>query len=548
MAPKSKRQIQCANANKERWCEEYRSSDDDGLYCMEVGSEEEIFSYQLPIQERIQICDIANIFEVCANSTNTRYLSVLMYLTLRHFNISYGEVDAFLKHIGGLTAEVAHKWADIFMNGNFDEFICDGRGGKRGNSFYDVYPDIENEAKAFAVSQCEQKAASFTTLELAQFINEKYCKINNINENNFELIRSAESARLDLRRWGARFDTNANRPYFEGHDRADVVTHRQQFLQHFTSNASNYYYVSAGEDPQWHAPTTTTPTILICHDESTFRSGDVRSKRWLIDSSAPFFNKGQGRSVMISDFLVQHSSGPFFYLNEKEWTNATSRYPDLLDDTDLRYMKHSATVTAHLGVDPYFDNDIILQQFERLFKLLKFKIEYQNHKIEILVDNARTHTAKPFSINDFGKGIDTRCEVSEIVYMDEMNNRKTIDCFFKSGPYKGQSKGLLTIALELGFNVSPSTKLDEIKTLLLGHKAFQNISKLEQLALDYGFHVIFLPKFHCELNPIEGMWCHQKSFVRKYSDQTFPTLTRLIPESRQNFLEKKIFLKLFRRF
>lgn len=57
-----------------------------------------------------------------------------------------------------------------------------------------------------------------------------------------------------------------------------------------------------------------------------------------------------------------------------------------------------------------------------------------------------------------------------------------------------------------------------------------------------------MPKFHCELNPIEGMWCHQKSFVRKYSDQTFNTMTRLIPQSRENFVEKRIYLKLFRRF
>jgi hypothetical protein len=62
--------------------------------------------------------------------------------------------------------------------------------------------------------------------------------------------------------------------------------------------------------------------LFLGHDESTLRCEDVRAKRWLIDSSAPFFNKGHGKSVMISDFLVQHPSGPFFQLNEKEWTNA----------------------------------------------------------------------------------------------------------------------------------------------------------------------------------------------------------------------------------
>ena len=178
---------------------------------------------------------------------------------------------------------------------------------------------------------------------------------------------------------------------------------------------------------------------------------------------------------MVSDFLVQHPSGPFFQLNEKEWTNAVKKYPELLDDTDLRYEKYSATITAHLGVDPYFDNDIILLQFERLFKLIQFKEEYQHHIIEILVDNARTHTAKQYSINDFGKRSGTRCPISVIEHIDEMNTPKKIECFFQSGPQKGQSKGLLAIALELSFKVSSNSTLDELRSLLSGHKAFQNV-------------------------------------------------------------------------
>ena len=178
---------------------------------------------------------------------------------------------------------------------------------------------------------------------------------------------------------------------------------------------------------------------------------------------------------MVSDFLVQHPSGPSFQLNEKEWTNAVKRFPDMLD-TALRYGKYSSSITAHLGVDPYFDNSIILLQFERLFKLLNFKEEYKNHNIEVLVDNARIHTDKPFSIKNFGTGTGTRCPVSSIEYIDELNNRRILDCFFQSEPQKGQSKGLLNMALELGIIVSTNCKLEELKLLLSGHEAFQKVS------------------------------------------------------------------------
>ncbi len=70
-------------------------------------------------------------------------------------DISYETIAAFLKAIGGLTGEVAHKWSNTFIDGNFDEFVGDARVGKWGDSFYDIYPELEEEAKVFAFLQCQ---------------------------------------------------------------------------------------------------------------------------------------------------------------------------------------------------------------------------------------------------------------------------------------------------------------------------------------------------------------------------------------------------------
>ncbi|CAF3320169.1 unnamed protein product [Rotaria socialis] len=220
-----------------------------------------------------------------------------------------------------------------------------------------------------------------------------------------------------------------------------------------------------------------TDAFLKSHDGLTFRSGDVRQRRWFIGDSAPFFSKGHGRSVMALDFLVQHPSSPFVHLNEREWMKAVEHYSDLLNDNDIRYGKYSATAFAHLGVDAYFDNSVILLQFERLSKLLKFKEEYQYHNIEILVDNATAHTAKNYSINDFGKRSGTRCPVSSIEYLNDNNEMQILECYYQSGPKKGQSKGLLSIAMELGLPVAPNITLDELKSTLSKHRAFQNVNK-----------------------------------------------------------------------
>ena len=65
---------------------------------------------------------------------------------------------------------------------------------------------------------------------------------------------------------------------------------------------------------------------LLVHDESTFRSGEVSNKRWFFGEKTPFYSKGRGRSNMVSDFLVQQGSGPFFTLNQKEYEKAIAKY------------------------------------------------------------------------------------------------------------------------------------------------------------------------------------------------------------------------------
>ncbi|CAF1075742.1 unnamed protein product [Adineta ricciae] len=68
------------------------------------------------------------------------------------------------------------------------------------------------------------------------------------------------------------------------------------------------------------------------------------------------------------------------------------------------------------------------------------------------------------------------------------------------------------------------------------------------VANDYGVAVSFSPKFHCERNLIEGLWAHQKQYVRRRTDQTFPTMLKLIQKSRINFIAIDVSLKLIRRF
>ncbi|CAF3626850.1 unnamed protein product [Rotaria socialis] len=334
--------------------------------------------------------DISVLFSYCNTQINTRFLSTLVYMSLRRFGHTHRVVDSFLTTVGGLTAKTCQKWTNLLVHNDFDEFIEDERGGKQCDSFWDLHTDLEMEAKDFALQECSKKEATFTAETLPKFIDERFYDLNNLKKAEDKLIRSIESCRLDLRRFGCKYTENKARPYFLGHEREDVVQHREQFVTYFMEHKDHFYTITEGKQPKWVKPTG-HPIVLICHDESTYKSGEISAKRWIVEDNAPFYNKGRGRSIMASEFLVMHNSGSFFSLNDKEFKRASNKYPDLNNDSNIIYETQTASATMNIGGNNYFDNETILKQFERLFQLLYFKVAYKDHEFVCLVDNARTH-------------------------------------------------------------------------------------------------------------------------------------------------------------
>ena len=53
--------------------------------------------------------------------------------------------------------------------------------------------------------------------------------------------------------------------------------------------------------------------------------------------------------------------------------------------------------------------------------------------------------------------------------------------------------------------------------------------------------VIFLPKFHCELNPIEPYWCQAKWYCRENCDYTFSGLRDTVPKALASVRNSTIF-------
>ena len=51
---------------------------------------------------------------------------------------------------------------------------------------------------------------------------------------------------------------------------------------------------------------------------------------------------------------------------------------------------------------------------------------------------------------------------------------------------------------------------------------------MEELVLNQGHRAMFIPKFHCELNPIERVWCRAKQYTCSHCDYSFVNLEKII--------------------
>ena len=241
MPYKLNRERRCQSAISVRWTNkrleelhEPRKDPDESDYSMEIDDQEkDIDSTPMDFSSELGFSSIGDLFQLCKGSCGSRKLSVLVYMILRQVGISWRDADTILGQLGAYRVVAAHQWAETFLSGDIDSLDYEGRGWKHCESLFDVFPELEIEAKAFAIDSCSRKTADFTVSELANFIDKRFYKITNSVKTADSLVHSIESCRLDLRRWSVKFQANSQRPYFEGHERADVVAHREEFVTYF---------------------------------------------------------------------------------------------------------------------------------------------------------------------------------------------------------------------------------------------------------------------------------------------------------------------------
>jgi len=333
--------------------------------------------------------------------------------------------------------------------------------------------------------------------------------------------------------------------YVDGHEREDVVNYRQNvFLPAwFAKEPRLRVWLDGDKDKPGNidqpacVSSSGRRTVFWYHDESVFYAHDRRQRRWVpVTENAVPRPKGEGHSLMVADFI----SADYGWL----------RSPD---------RKKSARVLIRPGArrDGYFTNDDIVAQATNAMEILK---EYYPNEDHVFVyDNATTHlkrardsisarkmpmkTSKPQknwlvqtpSVDESGHQIfsSTGEKVTRLIPMapGSFADGTPQSFYFPEGhSHAGLFKGMRVILEERGFasqltNLKceckkfhcPAGRTDCcMRRLLYSQPDFQNVkSVLEDHCNRRGVEVLFLPKFHPELNPIEQCWGRAKWYYRQ---------------------------------
>jgi hypothetical protein len=323
--------------------------------------------------------------------------------------------------------------------------------------------------------------------------------------------------------------------YIDGHERGDVVSYRKKFLERFANYRKRTIEYDGEDMSRVFGPQQEPgrPLIVIYHDESTYYANDDGGYGWFESERPPLRKKGQGLSLMVSDFICScHGFLP--------------GVRELLEAGENR--------------EGYWTSDHLVEQLK--CKALPIFAEYHpNCDLLFIFDNSSNHAALPedarvasrMNLNAGGGNVPI---MRNGWFIDRNGNRVVQEMFYldDSDPDNivAVPKGIKMILKER--NLWPRGRFNLSCKLVADHKDdgsccarklmsiqpdfLENNTKLTDCAEtfsnsrdDLEVLIDFLPKFHCELNPIELCWSESKRHVRKECDYTFEGLKEHVPKS-----------------
>ncbi|KEP45155.1 DDE family endonuclease [Rhizoctonia solani 123E] len=349
---------------------------------------------------------------------------------------------------------------------------------------------------------------------------------------------SMRTAQRWMHRMGYSWKTERRGQFADGHEREDVVDYRihTYIPKWFELERRMRSWDAEGNEIPPKLAEGERPVVVWFHDESTFYAHDRRLTRWIHESeTAGLYKKGEGVSLMAADFI----SADYGWLRARP-----SAIP--IEGESLK----DARVIFRAGKqrDGWFTTSHVVEQLSRALSIVKE--QYPNDEHVFVFDNATIHTKLPERAPNVskmtlgpskkvgGEEIGPSGEKIKVAYAPAvLPDGKIQQLYYPSNhpieELRGTFKGLALILKERG--VSNAQKLKLVcpspdsnrpgclpgstdccarRTMMNQPDILAQKSIIQALAESQGCSVLYLPKYHCELNPIEQCWGAAKRVYR----------------------------------
>ncbi|PCH35242.1 hypothetical protein WOLCODRAFT_36273, partial [Wolfiporia cocos MD-104 SS10] len=312
------------------------------------------------------------------------------------------------------------------------------------------------------------------------------------------------TARCWLIRLGWRHTMIKNGVYMDGHERPDVVKYHQEVflptMATFEKRMTHYNGPQLTPVKPELAPGMREVIALLRQDDVVLRK------------------KGQGRLIHVSDFILE-ATGRLVYTDPQTGVIDNARQ----------------IIYPGSNGDAWWDTAQLIAQVKRAIAI--FNKAHPNCIALFIFDQSSAHASLApdalwaFDMNKSNGGKQRRQQ-------DTMIPQSNPTTAFRGQLQKmtlsnGEPKGLQQVLEERGFDVSllrakctPVCPFESknccMARLLSQQDDFANQpSMLETVIKDAGHECLFLPKFHCELNPIEMYWGWCKYRYREVIKKSF---------------------------
>ena len=228
------------------------------------------------------------------------------------------------------------------------------------------------------------------------------------------------------------------------------------------------------------------PTTRVYHNESTFYANAQQSSYWNDGRNTVLRQKSMGQAIMVSDFI---------------------------DEVDgfLRIGSMEARTTLEHQRDGYFSNEKFIVQVDKAINI--FERKYPGVQGIFLFNNAPSHwkfADDALNVNSMNVGPGGKQSRPRDTVWQGKTQRLILP--------DGQPKGMKIVLEEQGVDTT-GWYAKQMREELASHDDFLSEKSIVGKLVEGRDHkCVFIPKFHCELNPIERVWCHAKK-TREKSQQ-----------------------------